>query len=949
MKKLFLIFLCAFSLIGQNNNFGQSLHSVQYTNENGLSDNTVFRIAQDPIDGHLWLGTDYGLNRFDGFVFKQYSFPQLSKSQSILAILPQPDSSIALSYYRDGVYFFKNDTLLPLSKSFVKDSIHDIFLKVPLEMVAAENEILMRSMGNLISLDNQQAKILEFSRFCGDICSDHRNGVFVANENGILQYSHQKRKQLLAYDNIGLIDYDGAGLFFSVFNSTFYWDMKDSIPKKLFNLPGKQSISALKADSRNRLWCSTHEGGLYYYHNKTLNKAHTLVGDSGTIVNDLFEDKEGNIWVATNSQGLFGIFTEDPITSLGNRLPYRTLLISNDGSLYVGALGKLFKWDRAQLVDQNIPLKYNESIYDICQLPEGDILAGGTFGMNRLSNKTNQYFQLVNGALAIHPVSNDKIMLGTFHGLFSYRPMDGHIQRENPSLRSRVNRFFNYKDEVWCLTDTGVFVWEGSHKWQRPQALSSFEGDRINDICYDQSGSLCLAATTGFYQIRDGNWDRISDEDGLPANLCHCLEMDTDGCIWIGTNRGVASVDTNGQLRKLNHFRTLARAKVRDMAFDNEGNLFLACEDAFLKLEPKKLFESIPNQPVLLEGIKSIKNTFRPSDREIQFEYNETPISVSFYTNSFKYAHDIEYEYRLVNRSTEWSKTKERTVTYASLSPGAHLFEVRAKHRASDEFSQSKILAFQVVPAFWMTTWFKALIVSLIAMVITSILVFRLKAQKNKRTKQLQIERRINHLKFQALSASMSPHFVQNVLSSIISYFHERSAKDAGTYIEEFSELIRLNLRHVQDSYIDLDEEIERLKLYLNITQRRHEGRFDYTIHSGELDIEEIMIPNMVIQPFVENAIWHGILPLKRTGKLDISFEETVASNHNFKVVIEDNGIGIHQKKKTTDPTGNSIGISTTIERVQLLHENNHIELEEIHDPISNEVVGTRVSIFLSI
>lgn len=949
MNKFLSIFFYSILLVCSDSSFGQSLQSVHYTNEDGLSDNTVFRITQDPVNGHLWLGSDYGLNRFDGLSFKQYSFSKLLRGQSILAILPKSDGSIVLSYYRDGIYFFKDDTLSQLPKTFAKDSIYDIYLRVPLEMLSLENKILVRSIGNLITFDHQGASVLKEFEVSRDICSDNNGGAFVSDNAGIWHYSQHESRLVLPQEGASLIDVTSSEILFSIKNSVFRWSLTDSTQHRLFTLKHKKDVSALKMDKRNRLWCSTHDGGLYLYNKGRLTEQHKLIGDSNTVVNDLFEDAEGNIWVATNSDGFYGIFTEDPISFLSNELPFRTLLSAKDGSIYAGGLGGLYRWNNNELRELTLKLKYNETVYDMYQMTEDDILIGSTFSLSQLSAGKFTSFGIPNGALSIQPLSDDKMLIGSYHGLFSYGHKSEHFQRENRGLTTRINRFFKYRDEVWCLTDTGVFVWQNNLKGYPPKALSSFSGGKINDACLDKTGAICLATSTGFYRKTKDKWQHFTEVEGLPANLCHCLEMDADGAVWIGTNAGIACLRPDGQLRKLNYFRTLAQSKVKDMVFDLNQNLYLACEGALLKLESGKLFAPIPSQPVLLENIKSNKNTFKPTESEIQFAYDEMPLEISFYTNSFKYAHDIEYEYRLVDQGMDWSKTKARTVTYASLSPGEHLFEVRAKHRASDKFSASKVIAFQVIPAFWMTTWFRALVSCLVIVLLASVLIFRLQTQRKKRTQELQIERRINHLKFQALSASMSPHFVQNVLSSIIFYFHERSAKEAGTYMQEFSELIRLNLRHVQDSYIDLDEEIERLKLYINITQKRHSGRFDYSIDTNGLDIEEIMIPNMIIQPFIENAIWHGILPSKGLGKLDISFHEAPGPEHNFKIVIEDNGIGIHQQKKSSDITGNSIGIPTTIERVQLLHKNNHIVLEELHHPITNEVKGTRVSIFLMV
>jgi LytS/YehU family sensor histidine kinase len=175
-------------------------------------------------------------------------------------------------------------------------------------------------------------------------------------------------------------------------------------------------------------------------------------------------------------------------------------------------------------------------------------------------------------------------------------------------------------------------------------------------------------------------------------------------------------------------------------------------------------------------------------------------------------------------------------------------------------------------------------------------------------------------LEQKALQSMMNPHFIFNSLGSIQNYLLQKKSGEAGLYLSQFARLIRQNLNAINAASINLEEEIDRLKNYLDLEKLRMENKFDYNIEVDEnVEADEVQIPSMIIQPFVENAIWHGIAPLEKKGMIIIKFR--LLSERSLRIIIEDNGIGMKQSATYSIKTEKhlNLGMEMTRKRLELL------------------------------
>ena len=198
--------------------------------------------------------------------------------------------------------------------------------------------------------------------------------------------------------------------------------------------------------------------------------------------------------------------------------------------------------------------------------------------------------------------------------------------------------------------------------------------------------------------------------------------------------------------------------------------------------------------------------------------------------------------------------------------------------------------------------------------------------------KNLLLKRRESHhqmvtLEQKALQSMMNPHFIFNALGSIQSYLLQNKPGEAGLYLSQFARLIRQNLSAINTAMINLEEETDRLKNYLDLERLRMEDKFEYTIeYEDGVEEEELMIPSMIIQPFMENAVWHGMSTLEDKGMIRISF--AMHNPKTLKITIEDNGIGIKQSKNFASKSENQLhmGIEMTCKRLEIIGKKMNVE-----------------------
>ena len=292
---------------------------------------------------------------------------------------------------------------------------------------------------------------------------------------------------------------------------------------------------------------------------------------------------------------------------------------------------------------------------------------------------------------------------------------------------------------------------------------------------------------------------------------------------------------------------------------------------------------------------------------------------------SLQNAKELSYQYWIEGLEDKWSPNFQNPqITLSNLPAGNYTLHVRANIQ-NKIFSNEYILEIRIAPIFYATWWFLTLVILVIIGIIILVIRFRIKRERIRNYQELlEFKARLTSLEQQSLNASMNRHFIFNSLNSIQYFINMQDRVSANKYLTNFAKLIRKNLDSSSEanSMVSLDEEIERLELYLSLEAMRFKDRFEYRIDTGDIDTENILVPAMLLQPFIENSIIHGILPDEtKKGLIELKI---IDKSDYLEVIIEDNGIGIDfslNKKHNIKGDHRSQGMEITSKRIALLNK----------------------------
>ncbi len=225
---------------------------------------------------------------------------------------------------------------------------------------------------------------------------------------------------------------------------------------------------------------------------------------------------------------------------------------------------------------------------------------------------------------------------------------------------------------------------------------------------------------------------------------------------------------------------------------------------------------------------------------------------------------------------------------------------------------------------WWKTIWFWSLIVLSLSGLSYLFHKWRLGQVRKEERLRSEFEQQLTTMEMSALRAQMNPHFIFNSLNSIEYYIIDNEPEKAVDYLSRFSRLIRLILQNSKSTVVPVKDDLEALKLYIEIESMRFDNFFDYEVRMEKsIDAEKIEIPPMILQPYVENAIWHGLMQKKDSqGKIDLIIKQ---SNNSLICIIEDNGIGREAarklKSKSSRNRRKSFGMKITKDRLDALNQ----------------------------
>lgn len=557
------------------------------------------------------------------------------------------------------------------------------------------------------------------------------------------------------------------------------------------------------------------------------------------------------------------------------------------------------------------------------------------------------------------------LYLGTEKGLVMYDRSSGSFNpvsvNEDRYLSSHLVKFL-YEDSrgfIWVgTTDKGLnrFNPQNGEIIQfndNPVDSAAFWGTEASCALEDKLGHVWIGGMgLNRYDPKAEKFSHVTEADGLPHHDIMAIQADEAGTLWISTAGGLSRFDPESGTIE-NYFE---KDGLQDNEFTsasarlNNGLLAFGGKNGLNIFDPKEIMSNKREPAVKVTGFSIFDEPFTPevNDGEtIDLKYTENYFSFEFTALDFSDPANNLFAYKLENFEDNWIRTNadSRVARYTNVDPGQYVFRVIASNSDGIWNETGFSVPLIIHPPFWRT----GLFYGFIGLLAISLLVIYIKF----REKKIQEQNQLLLLEQKLLRSQMNPHFIFNSLSSIQSFIFENNPVTAGSYLSRFADLIRAILYNSREEFIRLDKEIQTLRNYLDLQQLRYNNKFEYSISlDPEMDPEELSIPPMLAQPFIENAIEHGIKHIEGHGKILLTFE---LKDDLIIFTLEDNGIGLETAKKLKNSkAGEHRSLATVItrERIEVLNKSQRknkysVDIKEIIE--NGETSGTRVRFTLPV
>lgn len=739
--------------------------------------------------------------------------------------------------------------------------------------------------------------------------------------------------------------------------------------KQYFRQP--VSCTLLETATTNKtLWIGTWGGGAYRctgYQTPQLAVRSFLPQKTITAI---FKDREGNYWFCTLDDGIYLLSQPDVLTyTTQHGLPANDLYAISglpNGSVWVGT-GKgsaaflpvgSTQW---QVFANHASEDAFNRVNQLLTTQPNQVWLATDAGLALLNPHTNLWFWVnLTPTTSLAPALNNQIWVGKHQYPTQFNTQTGAettilpIQRPITALCLQAHN----DTTLWVGTSAGLYRHHNGKTYylanQSPKLALP-----ITHLQTDTQNRLWIATADSGVLVKNNNQLlHFTTQNGLTANACNALFADAANRIWVATAKGLNCITLNHMNPQSAHITTyttlngLASDFVHDV-WVHADSVWAATEKG-LTLLPAPLPDVAAPQPaailppVYITAFK-VWNQTLPSGKMYRLAYNQNNLTIEFIGLSYRSAQHIKYVYQMENADPTWLHTAARQVQYPALPPGKYLFKVAATDNWGAISNPVAVITIYISPPFWQTGYFRALLLLLCSAAIMAAIMGILGYYR----RQNEFRRRVVESEQMALRAQMNPHFIFNSLNAIQYFITQNDKVSANRYLSVFATLIRKVLSYSKKPYISLEEEMEYIELYLQIESLRFQGKFTYRLHTHpNLTPHATGIPPMLIQPYVENAIQHGLLR-KTDGEplLTIYFEQQQPDL--LLCTITDNGIGRARSKELTQGRQNSgIGTVNPKERLailnQLLQKPIHVTITDIYAN-AGEPAGTEVKLFIPI
>lgn len=943
--------------------FSQDYSYTHYDSKEGLAGSTVYYIEQDH-DGFLWFGTETGLSRFDGTHFTNFTTTDGLPDNEILKLFVDSKNRVwaipfrnSICYYWKGrIYNTTNDSVLKKIKisAEVKSVLEDKYGNI----LIVEQFFLhiIKSNGQIItmnSLDNQwiqiyDANVNEKGSFRIAVMVEHFGAMFVdidADRGTVVKSSNKFFPDgtigwyILRRDLAAIRSQDS--LIFLSQNQRRLNSLR--VPENFINIARiNDSLFVINAASKCILY--------------SLN-SNRLIGEflGGHKVTAVIEDREKNLWFATMGEGVFrlGSTAVRDIKFDDEESPLAVFsILKVDSSLYIGTDHSLL-W---QLNNNGKPIRkfkistfyQHVRVLSLAQDINGRLIIGSDWGISTLKGPLPG----IKYPLAIKNVisQNGILYFGTAGGGYSIDVKHG--QKVATRLwTKRITCIFPHGNNFYLGTLTGLYEINAEGKGVLLGETNSLLSNRISAIIKTDDDIYWIATYgAGVVGLKNNKMImHLNKDNGLTSNICRNIFV-SGHVLWVGTDKGLNKVTLNNDKYSIVKLTTAdgLGSDIINAVYVDGPVIYVGTPQGITYFNENNISQT-SECDLHITAIKSSDKVWNDDTTGFLLPHRDNNIRFEFVGISYRSVGQINYKYRLMGLDGNWKSTSETFLSYPSLPSGKYTLQLTAINKFGVE-SETKQIDFSIEQLLEERTWFRILLFLLGGTFIWIAVIIYIKRIREKEAKKADTVRKITELEQKALKAQMNPHFIFNSLNSIQQYVMEKDTIGANKFITSFSSLIRQTLDFSTRQEITIQEELQYLATYLELERTRMEEKFIYSIQVCDtVSSGEYCIPPMILQPYVENSIRHGISYRKdKDGKImiNVRFE-----NGRLICIVEDNGVGrlvAGQFKMRESFDRQSRGMSVTADRIEMMNKEARQKIElRVQDLIdqNNEPLGTRVTV----
>jgi len=953
LKQIRLYLFLTFFFVGFTYNLiGQSVANFTFTREEGLVSNTIYDIYQAK-NGFIWVATQNGVARFNGYSFKTYSFDNV-KSRSVGNIIEDNTGRIWLKSFFGDIFYIEND-LIKLFKPW-KNENQKGFPTInqfgdTLAVASQQAYFLYNINSDKIIKKYDQQKIFSPD---GWYTSNEKNKFYIKN---ILQPA-VSYKYKHSISGLNKPDVKNKNWFLGTESRKLYEanhltsELKDISNNYLNQLKDCRSMKEVEPG----IIAFIGTNGLHLLNLTDNSTKHLLKGKN---ISSICAIKEGGYMVGTLNEGMIYIPSIESYILAGQFLEIQVIkeepleIVLGDFFGNISFLDKNLEIKKK--IESNFPREVQSLYYDSLE----EEIAYYTNNLHLLNSQEIIPFDTVIAKPAKDILKLNNLYYIAATGGFQIRS-DSHSIIYLSKLRCTSLAYSENRNKIWIGSQQGIFEYSIDTK-QPPKALdfvSSSDDIGISALIADENYLYIGTPSKGLF-IYDLNSKKLlktlDKSNGLLSNDINTIQL-FDSTIWVGTDLGLSAYKyPTNRIKHIDQTKGLIAQEIHDLWL-NDKTLLIIHDKGIQKLS--KNIKSNNLKPQLYIDRILIDNSFYNNldhKNGIKLLPDQHQLSIKLdVSNNIKALGNTKLIYRIkeLNHS-KWNKTtlKNPTANYLGLGPGNYIFEAYAEN---EDKVRSSILSFpiQVIAPFYQKSWFIISMTIGIFILVSIFIYLRVSHNAKKKETALLLKSQEQELQLSQLTAirsQMNPHFIFNTMSLIQGKVINGLPQMAEKIIQDFSLLMRKILEFSQEETITIASEIEIINRYLAIEKERSQGALEYIVDVDEsISAEMHKIPSLITQPFIENAIKHGLMHKKGEKKLMVKF---LTKQDSLIITIEDNGIGRVAAQKIAKKRSSkhkSFAINSYKKRFNLFnslrHEYINFEIIDLKND-KNIPSGTRVTI----